>query len=192
MAFVAPALAAATSFIGSTAGMAALTLGTAAFTGYTAIQQGKYQAAVARNNAKYAEQNANLTSEASQREQMRSDQDYRSALGEMEAAQSASGLDILGRTQLRSRNTTRRSGRQAALDIRQEGTAGARRFLQDAANFKAEGRAAKAQGYTTAIGAGLGAAKDISSQFGWTDSLVSSRRGGRRPWNQSSRWWRNG
>lgn len=167
----------------------ALTAGSALFTGFTAIQQGNYQAAVAKNNADYASRNAALAVEASQKEAMRSDQDHRAAIGEALAAQSASGLDILGRTQLQTRQATRRAGINSALDIRQEGTAQGRRFQQESANFLAEASSAKRQGIVSAIGAGLGAASTISGQMGWSDSLASSRRGGRRPWDQSDRWW---
>lgn len=170
MAFVAPLIPVIGSFLGSTAGVgAALTAGAAGLTALTAVQQGNYQAAVAKNNAKIAEDNAARTSEAAQRTSMRSDQDYRALLGEQLAAQGASGFDILGRTQTSARQLTERTGRRAATDITQEGDATARRSLQEAANFRAEGRQAKIQGYLTAGSALLQGASD-------TKSLISGRR----------------
>jgi hypothetical protein len=138
-------------------------------TGLAAIQQGNYQSAVAKNNARIMEQNAARLSEASQIEAQRSDIDYRAMIGEMMAEQGASGFDILGRSQMSARALTRRTGRKAAQDIRREGETDARNRLQEAANERAAGKQAKRQGYMTAAGALMGAGSDIST-------LVSGRR----------------
>lgn len=162
MAFVAPLAAAAIPFLGSATGLsAALTAGSAGLSAISSIQAGNYQAAVAKNNARIAEENAAKTSEAAQRTAMRSDQDYAALLGEQLAAQGASGLDILGRSQEAARALTGRTGRQAAMDITLEGAAGARRSLQEAANFRAEGRQAALQGYVSGAGALLKGASDV-------------------------------
>lgn len=163
MAFIAPLAAAAIPFITSTAGVAALTGVTAGVGALSAVQSGNYQAAVAKNNARLAEENAARTSEAAQRESMRSDQDYRALLGEQLAAQGASGFDILGRSQTAARMLTERVGRRAAMDISIEGGAAARRSQQEAANFRAEGRQAKLQGYLTAAGTLLQGASDVGT-----------------------------
>ena len=163
MAFLAPLAAAVPAFLGSTTGIAALTAGTAAVGALSSIQAGNYQAAVARNNAQIAQENAARLSEASQREAMRSDQDYRALLGEQLAAQGASGFDILGRSQTAARMLTTRTGRRAAGDIFDEGTSASRRALQEAANFRGEAKQAKLQGYVSAAGQLLQAGSDISS-----------------------------
>lgn len=152
-----------------------LTAGSAAIGAVSAISNGNYQAAVLRNNAIIAERNAAKISEASQKEALRSDQDYRALLGEQLAAQGASGLDILGRSQIGARRLTTRTGRLAAKDIRDEGETGARNRLQEAADMRSEARQAKLQGYLTAAGTVVGAAGDI---FGPTGTLTS--RGKRR------------
>lgn len=152
MAFIAPLAAAVVPFLASSTGAAAMTAATAGIGALTSVQQGRYQAAVGRNNARIAEENAARIAEASQKEGMRSDIDYRQLLAEQLAAQGASGLDILGRSQRAARELTYRTGRDAAKDIREEGTAGARRSLQEAANFRAEARQAKLQGYLSAAG----------------------------------------
>lgn len=136
---------------------APLAIGAALFGGVSAFQQGQYQNQVAKNNAQIAERNAVLESEASQIEGMRSDQDYAAALGEQLAAQGASGFDILGRTQLATRARQQRTGRDAAGDIHARGTASARGLLQDAANFRSEGSAAKTQGAVSLFGSVLDA-----------------------------------
>jgi hypothetical protein len=169
MAFLPPLMAALPVLTSGTAS-AVLTGAGAGLGALTSIQQGSYQAAVGRNNARIAEENAARISEASQREGIRSDVDYRTLLGEQLAAQGASGLDILGRSQQAARDLTYRTGRKAAEDIRDEGTAGARRSLQEAANFRSEARQAKTQGYISAAGSLLQGA----SSFG--NTLVRGRR----------------
>lgn len=152
MAFIAPLAAAAVPFLASSTGAAVMTGATAGVGALTSIQAGRYQAAVGRNNARIAEENAARIAEASQGEAMRSDQDYRALLGEQLAAQGASGLDILGRSAVAARKLTMKTGRDAAKDIITEGSAGARRSLQEAANFRGEARQAKLQGYLSAAG----------------------------------------
>lgn len=196
MAFLAPLGIAALAGGGAAAAggslATALAVGSSLFTGVSAFQSGQYQAAVAKNNAQIATRKAALESEASQTEAMRSDQDYAAALGEVLAAQGASGFDILGRSQLAARDTTRRAGRSAAGDIRAAGTAQARGLLQDAANFKGEGRAAKAQGTTALIGSLFEAGSSFAKGTGLTKSLVSSGGRKKRPWDSSPDWYGKG
>jgi len=163
MAFLPPLLATAGTFLASSGGAAALTGLSAGIAGLSAIQSGNYQAAVAKNNARIAEENAARQSEAAQREALRSDQDYRALLAEQLAAQGASGFDILGRSQQSARLLTRRVGRRAARDITEEGEAAARRSLQEAANFRGEGRQAKLQGYLTGGSALLRGASEMNT-----------------------------
>lgn len=164
MAFAAPLIAAVPTFLGSSAGITALGVASAGVAGLSAIQQGNYQSAVAKNNARLATENANRLSEASQVEAQRSDIDYRAMLAEQLAQQGASGFDVLGRSAVRTRQLTSRTGRQQARDIRQEGESDARNRLQEAANFRAEGKQAKLQGYMSAAGSVLGASTLIKGR----------------------------
>ena len=141
--------------------------------GISAIQQGNYQNAVAQMNAKSADAYAAAESEAAQREAMRSDREYAQLAGEQMAAQGASGLDVLGRTQLRTRDMTGRVAGEARTDIRQRGTYESMKRSQEAANFRAEGSAAKKQGLVSGIGSFLKAGSDGFSGFG--GSLVTKR-----------------
>lgn len=163
MAFVAPLIPVAASFLASSGGAAAVTGLTAGVGALSSIQAGNYQAAVGRNNARIAEENAARISGASQGEAMRSDQDYRALLGEQLAAQGASGFDVLGRSQVAARKLTTKTGRLAAKDITDEGRAGSRRSLQEAANFRSEARQAKLQGYVSAAGQLLQGASDAGT-----------------------------
>lgn len=193
MAFLAPLAIAALAGGGAAAAggslATALAVGGTLFSGVSAFQQGQYQGAVAKNNAQIATRNAALESEASQIEGVRSDREYATALGEQLAAQGASGFDILGRTQLATRNAMRETGRAAATDIRADGTARARGLLQDAANFKAEGRGERAQGTTALVGSLFEAGSSFAKGTGRTSSLVSSRRGKPRPWSTKPNWY---
>jgi hypothetical protein len=126
-----------------------------AFTAVSGYQQAQYQAQVAKNNQQLANRNAALASEAAQKEQMRSDQEYAGMLGEQEAIQGASGLDVLGRSQLAVRNQTRRVRGLAAQDIRAQGDQQVAGHFQDAANFAAEASAAKISGITSLVGGAL-------------------------------------
>lgn len=170
MAFVAPLAALAIPFLTSTAGVSAALTGVGAgVAGLSAIESGNYQAAVAKNNAAIATENAGRASEAAQRQLMRSDQDYRALLGEQLAAQGASGFDILGRSQSEARALTERTGRLAAMDITQQGDTAARQSLQEAANFRGQGKQAQLQGYVSGVSDLLQGASDVGT-------LVSGRR----------------
>lgn len=188
MAFLAPVGA----FLAANAGTIStvLTVSSAAVEGINSIQQGNYQAAVAKNNAVIAEQNAAAEALAAQREQLRSDKDYAARYAEQVAMAGASGLDLNSSSFVRGRMLTRRTGRQASRDINDAGRVRAQGFQQETANFRAEGSAAKRQGIFGAVGAGLGAASSIMGS-----SLIGPRRdnrnGGRRPTQRPS-WYGNG
>lgn len=173
MAFAAPLLPLLPTIIGASS---------AALSGISSLQNGNYQAAVVRNNAAIAERNAEAASEASQMEAARSDKEYAALGGEELAAQAASGLDVLGRTQVMTREAQTRVGQQQAVDIRNRGTNESRKFLQDAADYRAAGSQAKTQGIIGAIGAGLKVAGTISNQFDGSKSLVT--RGRSMPWSR--------
>lgn len=172
MAFAAPLIPLLPTILGA---------GSAAVAGISSLQNGNYQAAVARNNAMIAERNAASASEASQKEAARSDKEYAALLGEETAAQGASGLDLLGRTQVMTREAQARVGADQAVDIRDRGLNESRKFLQDAADFRAAGKQAKTQGIIGAVGAGLQAGQAIADHFGSTKSLVT--RGRKMPWS---------
>lgn len=133
-----------------------------AIQGFSQFQQAQYQSGVAKNNAKIAAQNARNADYASQIEQMRSDREYRAEEGALLASQAASGLDVLGRSQLFSRTNLARVRGEQALDIRQQGDFQVKQFKAEQKNFLGEARAQK-----TAAWMGLAAsAFDIAGQVG--------------------------
>lgn len=108
------------------------------YSGFTQYQSSRYQAAVASNNARLAKANAERASDAAQEEQRRSDIEYSATGGTVEAAQSVSGLDTLGRSQLAVRNRTARAGRTAAQDIRRQGEEQVRGLFQQEQSFRGQ------------------------------------------------------
>lgn len=167
MAFLAPIGAAISSGFSSLGLGTALSVGSTVLGTVSAIGAANYQGKVAANNARIAEQNAVQASERSQNEQLEADRETAALLGEQEAIQGASGLT--GASQLRTRRSAQRLGRQDAENIRLGGDREIQNFRQQAENFRAEGRAAKAQ----RAGAILGGAFDIGS------SLISGAKGSR-------------
>jgi hypothetical protein len=125
----------------------ALAVAGTAIQGFSQFQQSMYQSAVAKNNAKIASQNADRASYASQVEQMRSDREYRAQEGTVLATQAASGLDVLGASQVSSRANIDRVRGEAAGDIRDKGLFDVRNFQQEQANFLGEARAQRTQAW---------------------------------------------
>lgn len=118
-----------------------------AIQGFSAFQQAQYQSAVAKNNAKIAQQNADRANYAAQIEQMRSDREYAQQQSSLLASQAASGFDVLGRSQLASRNNIARVRGEEATDIRMQGLYDVRNHMQESANFLGESRALKTQAW---------------------------------------------
>lgn len=180
MAFVVPLLGAAIAGGGTAAAggslLTALSVAGAALTGVSAIQQGQYQAAVAKYNAKQSEQDAAKTMEATQEESKRSDIQYAALLSQQIAEQGASGLDVGSRSFGQARMLTERVRGQQGQDIYNQGTSATGRLLADAANYRAQASQAKTQGYLTAAGAALDAAGSIVKP-----SLISKTK--RYPWD---------
>jgi multidrug resistance efflux pump len=125
----------------------ALTVASTAISGYSQFQQSMYQSAVAKNNAKIAEKNADRASYAAQINQMRSDREYAQQESAQLAAGSASGLDVLGRSQVLARSTLAAVRGEEAKDIRDKGLFDVRNFQQEQANYLGEARAAKTQAW---------------------------------------------
>lgn len=155
MAFLAP-LALAAGAGGATAAVGgslatALAIGGTVFSGITAFQQAQYQAAIAANNQRTAEASANRASDAAQEEQRRNDLEVAALISQQTGIQSASGLDVLGRSQQLVRRGTALRGREQATDIRRQGEETVRGFQSDAQSFALQRRAAKQAGTNALI-----------------------------------------
>lgn len=156
-------MAAIPAALGSMAGGigTALSVGGAIMGGVSAMQQAKYQAEVAKNNAKVAQDNANRETTATQQRIMQSDNELAALAGEQLATQGASGLSTGGRTQFLTRKQTKTIGRQDALNINEQGTQTSRNYLQQAADFRSEANMAKSAGRNALLQSVIGAAGSL-------------------------------
>ncbi len=179
MAFVAPLILAAgaaggTAIAGGTLATS-LAVGSAALTGLSGFQQGMYQSAVAKNNAQIAADNAKKESDRAQVEQIRADRESAELIGTQEAIQGSSGLNLLGRSALLTRANARRVGRETALDIREQGVANTRNFIQKSAEFRGEAKQAKIGAFMSLAEGALEAGAAFAKP-----SLVGKARGTKR------------
>jgi hypothetical protein len=142
------------------------------FAGVSAMGQANYQAKVAERNAKIAENNANLTAQQAQVDALRQDREFAVLEGQQLAAQSASGLDVLGASQLATRATTRRARAEGATDIRRKGEADTASYFNQAAGYKGEAGAARSAGISSMIGGVFKAASAAVDNGVFGDSLV--------------------
>jgi len=161
----------------------ALAVASTAIEGISSFQQSMYQSAIAKNNARIAAQNADRASEAAQIEQMRSDREYASQEGTALAAQSASGLDVLGASQRLAHSNIARVRGEEAADIRKKGLLEVQNFQQEQANFLGESRAAKTNAWMGAaatafnIGSTLskpGVGRKFNSLIGGSQSTLGA------------------
>lgn len=153
MAFVAPLLPALGSFFGSASGILA-TAG-AGLGAVTAISQGNYQAAVAKQNAAIATANAERESMAGQTESMRMSQENAGRVASLTASQSASGLSLESGGFRGGRALETRIGAMETRDTARAGADQSQASLQQAANFRGEARNARTQGLLSAAGSAI-------------------------------------
>lgn len=175
MAFLAAIPAAIGSFVGNIGIGGLLQAGGAVISGISAMQAANYQAEVAKNNAVIAEENAHRSMEQAQLQQVQSDNEIAQFLGQQEAAQSASGLSVEGRSQVLTRRRTRQIGRTDALNIIEGGRTQARGFQQESANFRGEAAAQKAAGRSALFSGILGAGASLVGGASPTRSITANR-----------------
>lgn len=120
--------------------------GASLFTGYAGMQAANYQAKVGEYNASIATDNAARATELAQIEQQDFDNESAGLQGSILATQGASGLASSGRSAILSRKASAELNRKDALNIIQAGQLESSNLHQEAANLKAEARAAKVQG----------------------------------------------
>jgi hypothetical protein len=141
----------------------------------SSISGANYQAAVAKNNALIANQNAAAESVAAQTEAQRRDKENAGLLSEQIASQSTSGVAVSSRSAQQAGMLSYRIGRREAQDISQAGSDAAQRLKQDAANFRAQASQARLQGYLNAAGSLIGGASNIMQRKGLqSDSRYST------------------
>jgi len=151
--------------------------------GVMGMMQANYQAEVAKMNAEVAKRNAVRASQRAGIEAQEKDvMETRALLGEQEVAQAASGVSIAGKSQVMTRATARILGRRDAINIIDAGKMERHGHLVDAANFKAEAKAAKISGISSMVGGVLGALGSIpSSAMGGAQSSAAGAKFAPRP-----------
>ncbi len=154
MAFLAAIPAVLGSIGAATAGAASvastvgtvLSVGGSILGGISAMQQGNYQASVARQNASIAEENARRAVDRAQIQQQDTDRETAALIGTQESLQGASGLLVTGRSQMLTRKAAAEIGRQDALNVRQAGEVEAYGYKNEAASQIASASMARATG----------------------------------------------
>ena len=134
---VAPVLTVASGLLGA---------GGSIISGIAANNAGKYQQAIAMQNAQIAEENSRRAIERGQVEQQDQDMQTRAELATQEAMQAGSGLNISGGSQMLTRKSAAELGRRDALNVRQKAEIDSYNFKTQAASAVAEGRMARAKG----------------------------------------------
>lgn len=141
----------------------------ALFTGFGAIQQasaarqqGEYEAAVANNNAKVAQQQAENERQIGNIEEEQHRRRVRQALGAQRAALAANGIDTTSGTALDLQTETAQFGEEDALTIRANAARKAWGYEVEAGNYKAQAIGAKARAKNTAMGSYLGGAANLA------------------------------
>ncbi len=133
----------------------------AVYSGMAASSQARYQAAVADLNAKTARENAQRALERSQLEQDDQDAQTLALIGQQEAAQSASGLAITGRSAFMARKSALELGRRDALNVRDAGKLEAYNYEVQATNQNNAATLYRQQGRNSMVSGFLGGAQTL-------------------------------
>ncbi len=131
----------------------------AAGSAFGAISQGNaasYQAAVAQQNADTARQQAAYVRGQGAKQEQEDILKARALIGEQEAAQASSGLDISTGSPADVRAGTKLLARQSFRNIRDQTARQALGYDQEAINYKAEAKNLKAQAGSTTMNAIMG------------------------------------
>lgn len=142
--------------------------------GVMGMMQASYQAKVANMNASIANDNAKRALERGSVEGEDNDFQTRALLGEQEVAQAASGVSLSGKSAILTRESARKLGRRDTLNILQDASVEAYNYRTQAANFKAEAKAAKISGITGLVGSVFSAAGSLPTSMAGGASATAS------------------
>lgn len=148
-------------------------IGTAASGALSAVSQikagnasgaaGEYRAQVAENNAKTAEMNATMTSQAGETAAANSSLKTAAVIGRQKAAQGANNIDVNSGSAAQVRSATAALGRLDALTIRSNAAREAYGYKVQGSDFKAEANLDRAMGKEARTSGWLGAAGTLLS-----------------------------
>lgn len=132
------------------------------------IQQGQSNAAAATYQSQVADRNKQINLVNAQRAIARSraesqqvEEQNRALYGAQEAAQSASGLSLFGRSQILTRKSARELGRRDVLNVRQAGEVEAYNFQMAAQDNATQSDFLQQQASDSALAGWLGAASAV-------------------------------
>jgi hypothetical protein len=140
----------------------AATAAGAGVSAYGSISAGNYQAAVARNNARYSEYQARDAEDRGQIAEGEQRRKTRQMLGTQRATMAANGADLSSGSALDVQSDTAKFGELDALTIRSNARREAYGYRVGGVNQEAEARLAKMKGGFGAASSILGAASQIS------------------------------
>lgn len=141
------------------------------YTGYRGYQEGKYNAAVARNNATLERQQAADAEARGRIEEARHWRQVAALKAEQIAAFAANGFDTSFGSAADIVIDTARIGSDDAAAIRENTAREARGYLISAQNYEQEARAQRRAGRDSLISAGIGASGTILSGASQVNSM---------------------
>lgn len=131
------------------------------FQGYGALQQGKYEAAVARNNAKMETEAARESIRVGGVEREKFWRDIGRVKGQQNASMAANGIDLGFGTAARVQDDTQALANKDAGELYRNIEERTKGHVVNASNFVSEAKAAKYRGKTAMIGSVFGAASSL-------------------------------
>lgn len=129
--------------------------------GAIGFAQYQYQRGIALRNQQVAKVNARTARERAAVAQVDQDRLTLQMLGDQEAKQGASGINLLSRSSIRTRKTARELGRRDALNVKQKGEIQAYNYENQAADFAAAAAAAGLSSFGSLIGGFLDARSSL-------------------------------
>lgn len=144
--------------------------------GYSALQQGSYESATAKQNAALSREAAADSIETGRRERRDYWRKVGSVKGQQVASMAANGIDVGFGTAERIQEDTQQLANEDAENLYHNEAQRTRGFIIDASNYKQEAKAAKRRGVASAIGSVFGAASSLMGGFQQQKALKAKTR----------------
>lgn len=141
------------------------TAASGAFSAFSQYQAGQYQAAVARNNAMIAQQRADAARMQGIIEAQQQDLKGAAIMGQIEAQQGSSGIDISGRTATDVRSSAAMLNRLDALTKRNNAEREAYGFEIKKSDYLTDAKAKESAGLLNSVGSLIGGAGSVADKW---------------------------
>lgn len=133
--------------------------------GYSALQQGKYESGIARQNAKLSRESAAESLRTGEKERRDFWRKVGSVKGQQIASMAANGIDVGYGTAERIQEDTQALANEDASTLYENIHYRTRGYIIEAANYKAESKAAKQRGRAAFVGSLFSAGSSVMSGF---------------------------